>query len=228
MEKTSKIDTSMPVFKTVFLENIADIVSIKKTNFTDLKIPLILIKIKHFQIENLESIADKIAQLEIRKIGFGIHKESLKSETHSCSYTELNKRNFSNDKLNQFLDYTQDEARSRMPFINLTELENVKKTLHLHARDGRVIILEKNNIEVFTAILYDSIIDEQSTTLISWVWIKSGLPHDMRQLLKLYFTSWLKEQSTEKIFASVHIENKKSIQFFQELGFKPECLFLNL
>lgn len=71
-------------------------------------------------------------------------------------------------------------------------------------------------------------VNNQLTTLISWVWMKTGLPNELRRCLKLFYTSWLKEQSTEKLFASIHIENKKSIKFFQDIGFKPECLFLNL
>lgn len=67
-------------------------------------------------------------------------------------------------------------------------------------------------------------LSEQRATLISWIWIASSAPKEVRAGVKGSVVAVLSEKMTSdyQIIAAVQALNARSLRFFTSLGFKPK------
>lgn len=66
----------------------------------------------------------------------------------------------------------------------------------------------------------------ETPTLISWVWIRSGVTQDIRASIHSSIQSLIAQADQPKIIASVHTDNVPSFNFFSRLGFKVKWVYV--
>jgi predicted DNA-binding protein (UPF0251 family) len=215
-----------PSFTSIRISSTNELPLIIKTELKKLNSPLVLINIDDFEISDLKNKITDIKRLCADKVGLSLSREKLVYNAHESLEDNLSEAQLSEIELFKFLDWTQDEAVERMQLSLPIALNSLKDSVRQHAKIGKTLVLTHNLEKIATCIGYDMIIDDEPNTLISWVWIKSNISTTIRAAVVSRINFWLSCTAQSKIFASVHIENDRSIRFFSKLGFKPSCLFV--
>ena len=218
--------TGAPQFASISLQSSGELPVLLMEDLKKLNSPLVLVNIDDFKIADLTDKMRELQRLDVTKIGFSASREQLSSDTPLSTKFDLSQMQLPEDELCKFLDWTQDEAVERMPFNAPGVLGSLKESVRQHARTGETLVLAYNSDKIATCIGFDMVINGELTTLISWVWIKSNAPGALKPFILSQIKNWLAKTAQSKLFASINIENERSINFFSKLGFKPSCLFV--
>jgi hypothetical protein len=218
----------IPPFISVEIPSYKDLYNIDNSFIKKYQSPLLLITPENFSLHELALIESECQRLGITKVGFMINRDNLINETFALLDINIGPVELSDEELFNLLDFTQDESCERMNSNESQVPESIKSTVRIHAKGGRNLVLGHEKQILSVCVTFDMEIEKKSTTLISWIWIKPGLSNEMRQQIHLKLKQWLLDNSMVQLFATININNKRSIRFFTKMGFEPKCLFLKV
>ncbi len=215
-----------PAFTSIRLRSPDELPTISMEGLQKLNSPLVLVTIDDFKIQDLLKNSEELRRLEVNKVGFSAKRDQLANQVHDLAHDLIIPVELPVEELCEFLDWTQDEAIERMPFNAPGVLDSLKDSVRQHARVGETLVLVQNSEKIATCVGFDMVIDGEPTTLISWVWVKSDISAALKQAILSNITKWLEKTAQQKLFAAIHVENERSINFFSKMGFQPSCLFV--
>jgi hypothetical protein len=200
---------------------ISNLTELKKTDLprkTYLKLP-------QGTSTNEISIFSENNNIAIDRLVLEMHTNKLKHP--EVANSPLTTEKITADEGVYLINLTQEEAyKDRMSFLPLEEqvksMEILKKASEIG--DNFKIELSSEVIGFITLRSFEH--NGEQKILISWVWAKAELELDTRAMLQISFLQILNQYPNKTLIASVHLKNKRSIGFFNKLGFVPTWLNL--
>lgn len=156
----------------------------------------------------------------------------LEIQTNKLKHPEIGKNPLNTEKTTTdegvyLINLTQEEAyKDRMSFVSLEEQAKSKETLKKAAEIGDNFKIEFRGEVIGFITLRSFEHNGAQKILVSWVWAKAELELDTRTMLQTSFLQILNQYPNKTLIASVHLKNKRSIGFFNKLGFVPTWLSL--
>lgn len=104
-------------------------------------------------------------------------------------------------------------------------LEIIRANAEKHLPSAQVICYSKSGRPVALLPLNKArYFDGRDIDWITWIWIDPRLDLEERREIRRRFVLWLKSHAASRVVTGVNTFNAASNRFFENIGFKPECL----
>lgn len=173
------------------------------------------------------------AHNSINAVLFGIERSLLK---YKSDESKLNNNNiyveikYGGKAFNLVNDTLIEAYSERMDFLNQEERTHLTETMLSDLEKSMIYSFQltnkRNNSDVGLLVLEPFAYLNKEVMLLSWVWIDKKLNIEDRALIKNQMVSILKNISQSEIIAKVRLENYRSLNFFESMGFDIIGIYL--